>query len=250
MQVVEYGLQPVVSPAALQRSAADLQHIVPSELVHTAGAVHHPPLDHDTQVLRLSRPLEPGRIYECCRLLGGCVRYRFVPFWDHTIVGHWTHESCLTGVAQLQSPHVRSREGASAIRRATHLQSQVGHTRRQGYGDSRKEPAEALWRLQAWADNLLLTARKLGAPLDRRRDGSQESCTSAALHNLQQELGMARQAAQGESSLASCPCGRVSPLSSHSGCLTTVAQGRWLADSCILCVPWHNGQKRQAQHCQ
>ena len=51
--------------------------------------------------------------------------------------------------------------------------------------------------MQAWADNLLLTARKMGAPVDRRRDGSQESCTTAALHHLQQELGMAQQAAQG-----------------------------------------------------
>ncbi|CAL5221866.1 g4128 [Coccomyxa viridis] len=97
LQVVEYGLQPVVSPAAAQLSAEDLREIAPMELVRTAGTMHHPPLDHDTQ---------------------------------------------------------------------------------------------------AWADNLLLTARKVGAPLDRRRDGSQESCTSTALHNLQQELGMARQAAQ------------------------------------------------------
>ena len=57
--------------------------------------------------------------------------------------------------------------------------------------------SEHAWHLQAWADNLLLTARKVGAPQDRRRDGSQESCDSTALHNLQQELGMARQAAQG-----------------------------------------------------
>ncbi|CAK0779899.1 hypothetical protein CVIRNUC_004883 [Coccomyxa viridis] len=45
---------------------------------------------------------------------------------------------------------------------------------------------------QAWADNLLLTGRKGGLPLDRRRDGSQESCTTIALHALQQELGMPR----------------------------------------------------------
>lgn len=54
--------------------------------------------------------------------------------------------------------------------------------------------------MQAWADNLLLTARKVAAAPERRRDGSQESCTTAALHALQQELGMARKA-QGEREL-------------------------------------------------
>ena len=50
--------------------------------------------------------------------------------------------------------------------------------------------AQVCKHVQAWADNLLLTARKGGAPVDRRRDGSQDSCTTIALHALQQELGM------------------------------------------------------------
>ena len=80
--------------------------------------------------------------------------------------------------------------------------------------------------MQAWADNLLLTARKLGAPADRRRDGSQESCASAALHSLQQELGIARQAAQGGPPLPLCSCGLVWPLSSPSHRLTGSSSGR------------------------
>ena len=54
MQVVEYGLQPVVSPAALQRDA-------PVELVRAAATVHHPPLDHDTQVAVPFRHLKPAQ---------------------------------------------------------------------------------------------------------------------------------------------------------------------------------------------
>lgn len=57
--------------------------------------------------------------------------------------------------------------------------------------------AQTCEHVQAWADNLLLTGRKGGLPLDRRRDGSQESCTTIALHALQQELGMPRKP-QGE----------------------------------------------------
>ncbi len=63
--------------------------------------------------------------------------------------------------------------------------------------------------MQAWADNLLLTARKAGALQDRRRDGSQESCTSTALPLLQQELGMGCRSAgktPGPCSLTSCDC--------------------------------------------
>ena len=48
---VEYGLEPVVSPAAAQRRGRDLRDV---ELVRAASAVHHPPLDHDTQVLHTS----------------------------------------------------------------------------------------------------------------------------------------------------------------------------------------------------
>ena len=58
--------------------------------------------------------------------------------------------------------------------------------------------------MQAWADNLLLTAHKAYAQLDRRRDGSQESCTTTGLHMLQQELGMSRQSA-GETTMRLLP---------------------------------------------
>ena len=72
-----------------------------------------------------------------------------------------------------------------------------------GLIESSTDQVKNMLPLQAWADNLLLTARKVGASLDRRRDGSQDSCTSTVLHNLQQELGMAQQAAPGGSPL---PC--------------------------------------------
>ena len=62
---VEYGLEPVVSPVAMQRKARDLRDVAPMELARTAGNVHHPPLDHDTQVLHpyQRNSIRTGRVW-------------------------------------------------------------------------------------------------------------------------------------------------------------------------------------------
>ena len=72
------------------------------------------------------------------------------------------------------------------------------HFKHAGAAAKQKRQLKSWCPMQAWADNLLLTARKVNPPVDRRRDGSQESCTCTALHNLQQELGMAHKKAPGE----------------------------------------------------